>query len=79
MCLAVFAHIEAVMGADQFEICLIDVIETVLIIRLIDTEDSEVCEKRQKTESGDSSCDAGGIVLLNSPQEEMVWKLFTEC
>ena len=75
----IFAHIKAVMGADEFEVCLIDIVETVLIIRLIHAEYSKVCKEREKPKSGDSSGDGSGIMLLDPSLKEMVGKLFTEC
>ena len=74
----IFTHIQAIMGADEFEVRLIDVIETMLIICLIHTEDSKICEEREKTKSGDGSCDGGSIMLLDPSLEEMIWKLFGE-
>jgi len=67
MSFSIFTHIQAVMGADELEVRLIDIIETVLIVCLIHTEDTEVCKEREKTESGDRSCEGGRMMLLDPP------------
>jgi hypothetical protein len=72
----IFTHVKAVMGADQFEVCIIDIIKPVLVIRFIHTEDPKVCEKREKAESGNGSCNGDCIMFLDSSLEEMVRKLF---
>lgn len=79
MSFSIFTYIKAVMGAHEFKVCLIDIIETVLIIRLVHPEDSKVCKKGEKTKSGDGPGDGSGIMLLNPSLEEMIRKLFSEC
>src|SRR4030042_1634735 len=73
---SIFTHIQTIMGADEFKVGLIDVIETMLIICLIHAKDSKICKKREEAKSGDGTCDGGSIVLLDSSLEEMFWKLF---
>jgi hypothetical protein len=75
---SILTHIQAIMGANEFEVRLIDIVEAMLIICLIHAKDAEVGKEREKTESGDRSCDGSGIVFLDSSLEEMIRKLFGE-
>ncbi len=64
------------MGADELEVCPIDIIESVLVIGLIDPEDPKIGKEREKTQRGDGSCNGSGIMFLDSSLEEMIGKLF---
>ncbi len=50
MGISIFAYIEAVMGTDEFEVCLIDIIEPVLVICFIHAEDPKIGKEGEKTQ-----------------------------
>jgi hypothetical protein len=75
---SILADIEAIMGADELEVRLIDVVETMLIIGFVHPEDAEVGKEGEETQGGDGSGNGGGMVLLDSTLEEITWKLLGE-
>ena len=75
---SIFTHVKTIMGADELEVRFVDIVEAVLIICFVDAEDAEVSKEREKTESGNGSCNGCCIMLLNSALEEVIWKLFGE-
>src|SRR5512147_2040101 len=78
MRLSVLAHIQPGVGADQLEVCLVDVIETMLIVRLVDPENTEVGKEGDKAECGRRPGNGGGVVLLDASLKKMIGELFCE-
>src|SRR4030067_3844605 len=56
----IFSHIQAIMSTDELEVRLVNVIKTMLVIRLIHTKDAEVSKEREKAKGGDRPCGRGG-------------------
>src|SRR4030067_1089914 len=47
----IFSHIQAIMSTDELEVRLVNVIKTMLVIRLIHTKEAEVSKEREKAKS----------------------------
>ena len=56
MSISIFANIKTVMGTDELEVCFVDIVETMLIIGLINAEDSKIRKEGEKSRLEDWLC-----------------------
>ena len=69
---SIFSHIESDVSAGDFDLCVIDVTETMLVVGLANPKHTEVCEDGSHTAGRKGSGAGCRVMLLDSGLEKVV-------